>query len=253
LAMVAGLFILRSTHLGSYAKTAFKNLKASAKSMVPLDKQLEVIRNEVAEFRPELQKQVSALAAETVAVQNLRQEISDVHANLDKQGKRIVAMKEELLTAKTSSDGRARDRLRNRLERDLASYKRVSDELKAREALLEAKEQALVADQERLAAMRSQKELWEVTIAQMETEVKLLQIAENRSPCQVDDSKFERIKGMIADVRNQIKVQQTAIVMWSQYSDEAPTAEKKTLSDTQLMKAVDEIVGDSGDTKEVRK
>jgi len=255
LAAVAGLFILNSTHLGSYAKTAWKKVRASAKAQIPLDTQLEAIRCEVSEFMPELRRQVGSLAAETVAVQGLRQEVADIHASLDKQRSKIVAMKDELRsnTVKTGPEGRSNDRLRSRLERDLASYKRCSEELKAKEALVEAKEQALEADKEKLATMRSQKEQWEVQIAQMETEVKLLRAAQSKCSFQVDDSKYERIKGTLADIRNQIKVQQTENAMWGAFVDDGGTVEKKTRSTAQVIKEAEEIVGDTADNKEAQK
>jgi len=255
-AVVAGLFILNSTHLGSYARTAWKKVKATAKAQIPLENQLEVIRNEVSQFMPELRKQVSGLAAETVAVQGLRHEIVDIRTNLDKQRTKIVAMKDELRTVKTGLEGRSSsgDRLRSRLERDVASYKRCADELKAKESLLEAKEQALEADKEKLANMRSQKEQWEVQIAQMETELKLLRTAQTKCAFQVDDSKFERIKGMLADVRNQINVQRTENDMWGAFVNDSPAVEPKAKSTAQVIKEAEEILGDSSDLKvEARK
>src|SRR6266852_136733 len=184
LAVVGGLFILNSTHLGSYARTAWCKVRAHAKAQVPLEYQLETVRNEVAQFMPEMKNQISALAAESYAVKKLRNEVTDLHACLDKQRDKIHAMKVELQsgTEKTVLNGRngSVERLRNRLDRDVASYKRCADELKAKESLLEAKEAALEAERDKLNSMKAQKEQWEVQIAQMETELKLLRSAQTK-------------------------------------------------------------------------
>src|SRR5712692_1463237 len=121
LAVVGGLFILNSTHLGSYAKTAWKKVKATAKAQIPLENQLEVIRYEVSQFMPELRKQVSGLAAETVAVQSLRHEVTDIRASLDKQRSKIVAMRDELKSTPVKIG--PENRVRSRLERNVTSYK----------------------------------------------------------------------------------------------------------------------------------
>jgi len=253
LAVVAGLFILNSTHLGSYAKTAWNKVRTAAKAQVPLEYQLETIRNEVSQFMPEMKKQISSLAYETVKVKELRDDISEIRASLGKQGDRILAMKNDLQSRpeKTSLEGRtaSTDRLRNRLERALTAYKTCGAELKAKENLLEAKEQALAFEQEKLASMKAQKEQWEVEIARMETELKTLRLAQTKCSFQLDDSKFSTIKGMIADVKNQIKVQQTENDMWGAFSNDAVVAEKKARSEAQLIKEVEETFSDNADLK----
>jgi chromosome segregation ATPase len=250
LAVVAGLFILNSTHLGSYARTAWSKIRAHAKAQVPLEYQLETVRNEVAQFMPEMKNQISALAAESYAVKKLRNEVTELQACLNKQRGNISAMKEELKTVKTSLDGRGGpvERLKNRLDRDVASYKRCADELKAKESLLEAKEASLEAERDKLNNMKAQKEQWEVQIAQMETELKLLRSAQTKSTFQLDDSKFAQIKGMLNDLKDQIQVQKTAADMWGAFSNDVPV-EKQAKTTAQVIREAEEVVGDNSDIK----
>jgi hypothetical protein len=177
--------------------------------------------------------------------------VDELRASIDKQRGAIAAKRDELKTIKTSRDShRSAERIGNRLERDLVTYKLAAQELKAKEALLEARERALEADKEKLSTMRSQKEQWEVQIAQMETEVKLLQAAQTKSTFQQDNSKFERIKGLIGDIKNQIRTRQTAVAMEGQFlNDEAPSVQAGTKSSAQLIKEADEVVGQSDDGK----
>jgi chromosome segregation ATPase len=251
LAVGAGLFILHSTHLGSYARTAWSKARAAAKAQVPLEYQLETIRNEVADFMPEMRKQVSALAAEKMAVKRLRNDVTDLRASLTKQGSRIQAMKDDLQsgTVKTASFDRSGERLRAKLERELAAYKRCGDEIKAKESLLEAKEKNFALEAEKLASMQSQKEQWEVQIAQMETELKMLRLAQAKSSFQLDDSKFAHIKEMLKDVEHQIGLQQTENEMWGAFTSDTVSLEKKTKTDAQLIKEVEETLGQNSDLK----
>src|SRR5438128_3677080 len=96
LAVVAGLFILNSTHLGSYAKTAWHKVKKTAKGQVPLEFQLESARHEIAQLIPDMRKHIDGIAQEMRAVQRLKEDITVTKANLDEQKKLIYAMKEDL-------------------------------------------------------------------------------------------------------------------------------------------------------------
>src|SRR5438477_12911897 len=96
LAVVAGLFILNSTHLGSYAKTAWHKVKKTAKGQVPLEFQLESARNEIAQLIPDMRSNIDNIARETIAVGRLREGIAVTKANLADQKTRIYTMKEDL-------------------------------------------------------------------------------------------------------------------------------------------------------------
>src|SRR5262249_36604469 len=101
-AVGAGLFILNSTHFGSYARTAFNKVRTAAKRQVPLEFQLETIRTELAQINPDMRRHLSKIAQETVAVQNLKDEIRVVQAELDKKTEQIRTMRNDL----KSSEGR---------------------------------------------------------------------------------------------------------------------------------------------------
>jgi chromosome segregation ATPase len=248
LAVVAGLFILKSTHLGAYARTAFKKAQASLKQEVPLEFQLESIRNEAAHFMPEMRKQISALAAEDVSVSSLRNEVATLKGNVEKQKEQVRLSRTELASAdmKTDFDRRSNKiaRLRDKLERQVTTLRRSTEELKAREELLEARERGLDAAKEQVASMKAQKEQWDVQIAQMEAEIKSLRLAQTKSNFQLDDSKFARIKGMIEDVRKQIQTQQVEAKMWEAFAGEGVASEKKSKSDAQLIKEAEELTND---------
>jgi len=249
IAVVAGLFILNSTHLGSYARTAFHKVRTAAKKQVPLEFQLESIRTEAAQLIPDMRKNLSLIAHETVAVQNLRDEIHDIQANLDKQKDHVRAMRDDLKSGdqKVVYNNRpiSADRLREKLATQLNQTKRCQESLEAKTALLEAREKSLDTAREQLASMKAQKEQMEVQIAQIEAELKTLRLAQTRSSFQLDDSRLSRIKGALADVRNQMKVQQTEAVLLGEWDNETIPSQKKAPSNAQLMKEVDEFLGGS--------
>jgi len=250
LAVVGGMFILHSTHLGSYARTAMHKIKATAKRQVPLEFQLESIRNEAAQLIPDMKNHLSGIATETAAIQNLREEIVDIRTHLDKQKDGIRAMNDELKTGthKVSFNGRtySSERLREVVARNLDSCKRSADELKAKESLLEAKERSLDVAREQLASMRTQKEQLEVQIAQLEAELKTLRLAQCKSNFHLDDSRLSTIKAALADVRNQMRVQQEEEKLFAAWDGDGITSgSAKPVTNAQITKEVDDFLGES--------
>jgi DNA repair exonuclease SbcCD ATPase subunit len=252
LAVVGGLFILNSTHLGSYARTAMHKIKESAKRQVPLEFQLESIRTEAAQLIPDMKNHLRSIAAETVAIQNLREEIVDIRTHFDKQKDNIRAMNDELKSGvqKVSYNGRtySADRLREIVARNLDSCKRCADELKAKESLLDAKERALDVAREQLGSMRSQKEQLEVQIAQMEAELKTLRLAQCKSNFHLDDSRLSHIKAALQDVRTQMRVEQEEGKLFETFDEGISNAAGETakpVSNATITKEVDDFLGES--------
>jgi chromosome segregation ATPase len=250
LAVVAGLFILNSTHLGSYAKTAWHKVKKTAKCQVPLEFQLETARNEIAQLIPDMRKHIDVIAQETQAVRRLKDDIAVTRANLAEQRKHIYAMKEDLKKGEVKILYNDRfysaDRVRDRLARDLVSSQRCEKELESREKMLEAKETALEAAREQLGCMKSEKEKLEVLVATMEAELKTLRVAQTRSQFHLDDSRLSRIKATLDDIRDQMRAQQTASELNAEFLNDVVPVEKKVgQSKEQLIKDVEAYLGET--------
>ena len=143
------------------------------------------------------------------------------------------------------------EKLRNQLERDLIGCKRCTEELKARESLLEAKEQSLEAAREQLANMKSQKEQLEVQIAQVEAQLKTLRVAQAKSNFQLDDTRLSHLKSALADVRSQMKIQQTEAVLVAAWESDTITSEtEKAKTVSQLAKEVEDFLSTSDQSVE---
>jgi len=246
-AIVAGLFIVKSTHLGAYARTAWGKVKSTAKAQVPLEFQIDTLRNEVSQLTPDMKSHCNAIAVEMVAVQSLRDQIADIRTKLDDQKAVVRRMNDDLKTGAVKIVYRGRtytsDRIREKLSRDLESCKRCAEELKAKEQLLEAKERSLDAAREQLAGMKAQKEQLEVQIARLEADVKTLRVAQTHSTIQLDDSRLANIKSQLADIQNQLKVEKIAGDMQAAFSNDTIEVEKKAPSAAELSRDVEDFLG----------
>ena len=248
LAVAAGLFILNSTRFGSYAKTAWGKARACLERQVTPEFELDNLRRQVGELGPDMRKHINAIAAESVAVQNLKTEITQVRTNLERQKENIRVMNEDLKSGnqriRYGDMTYSRERIKAKLARDLVSCKRCADELKAKEALLEAKEEALQSAKEQLESMKQQKEDLEVQIAQMEAELRAVRVAQTRSNFKLDDSRLGQIKESLKNLRTRIDTERKEAELMADFVKDIPV-EKKVKSAEDLSKEVEAFLSDS--------
>jgi len=253
IAVGAGFFLLRSTHLGGYARTAWSKARESVQGQIPLEFQLESIRNEVTQLVPDMKQHISKMAAETVAVDGLREEVKDIREKLDGQKELVRAMTEELRNGKNQhvafrGQSYSPVRFQEKVQIALLGAKQCSDNLKAKEQLLEAKERGLEAAKAQLGSMRTQKSTLEVQIAQLEAELKTMRLSQVKSEFQLDDSRLSHIKASLAEVRNRMKVIQKEATLVGEFGDDLKDiSEPKVKSKAELVKEAQDFLGNAGE------
>jgi chromosome segregation ATPase len=228
LAVLAGLFILNNTRLGSYGHTAWGKIKHSAKAQVPLEFELERVKQQVAMLVPDMKNHLSDVANEIVAIDNLKEEIKVAQTNLTKQKEFVRCVADDLKSGaeRIALRGRVytRTRASDMLSQEVSSCKRLEEEIKAREQLLEHKERALESTREQLSSIKTQRQELEVEIARLEAELKSVRLAQTKSKIQLDDSRLAHIKSSLADIRNRLKVDKVTADLANQFAGEQEVA-----------------------------
>jgi chromosome segregation ATPase len=253
--VVAGLVLLAKTSVGSYVHTGWRKLKAETKNQIPLEFEIERLKDEVSQLVPDMNKNFNEIAHEVVALDSLKDDIGRTRANLEMQKKNILVMRDDVQgksdTQKVSYSGKLYpvEQVKTKLAKDWEAYKAGEESLKAKEQLLEAKETSLAAAREKINSMRAKKEQLEVQIAQMEAELKTLRVAETRGSFKIDDSRLSRIEESLKDIRTRIKVAAKAAEMEGEFkSDMIPVQEKVQAND--VLKDIENHFGKT-DSKEV--
>ncbi len=250
---VTGIFVVNKAGLSSYTATAWHNVRSCFKKQVPLEFEIDRLRYEVSQLVPDMRKHLNHIAEEMVAVQNLRDEITDTRVALKRQKDNIVTMSHDLDSGAVKVLYGDREysasRIKEKLDRDFASYRRCEAELKSKEQLLEAKERSLDAAREQLSAIRSQKQELEVELARMEAELKAVRLAQTHTKFQFDDSALARCKATLADINNRLKVEKTQVELDGQFAnDNTIPVEKKEKSTSELTKEIRAYFGEAKPT-----
>lgn len=209
---------------GSHMRTALKKAVHSVQREVPPEFEIARIRNELDQIEPDIHKNLSALAEETVAVENLKQDIADRQARLERQKKLLLTMKADVESgAKTVSYGRLEltaDEVRERLSREFDAYKQGEAATKAKQEELKARQRGLDAAREKITAMRTAKEQLESELAKAEAELKLVQLTATKNKFQVDDSRLSGIKQSVHGLEDRIKAMKIEQNLQAQFSHE---------------------------------
>jgi len=240
--LLVGLVLLWYTGLTSYVSTFWTQAKDGLKHQVPIEFEIERLRGEVAKIMPEMKKNFSTIAEEMVAVENLQKDVSQLRANLEKQKQNLLTMTNDLEkgTKVIYYDNKPypADRVRDKLERDYASYKVGESELKSKEQLLEAREKSLEAAKEQMGALKSQKQDLEVQLAQLEADLKNVRLAQTRSKTALDDSQLARCKASLSELRDRLNVEVKKTELQAQFSNDAIPVDKKNKSTNDLIKDI---------------
>jgi chromosome segregation ATPase len=255
--VAAGLMLLSWAGLSSYPATAFSKFRQTLKKEVPPEFEIERLKHLIAQLTPDMKKNINTVAEMKVAVDNLREDITTTHARLERKKATILAMKQELASSSAKVVFRGKtwdaDHLQEKLDSEFTAYKTAEAEVKAKEKLLVAKEKELEAARQQLADVRRIKNEMEAEVAQMEAELKTIRASQTRSNFHIDNSTLSQCKQTLAELKNRLKVEKTALEMRAEYGDETVPTPKTVKSPKELNKEIDSYFGNEGNVAADRK
>jgi chromosome segregation ATPase len=241
-AVVVGLVVVQKTSLGSYVRVWWKNARLCASRQVPVETEIERLRDELARIGKDSTKYFQAMAEDIEAVKELKRDITRHEANLERQKKNVLTLKEDLASGNAfvfyGDTKYSRERIKSQLAHDFEAYKAAEASLAAKRKLLEVKEQNLTAAKDRMRAMQETRRDLEVELARLEAEHKTVLASQTRSKTHFDDSELSRIKKGVADLRTRINVQKTALEVEAEYSG-GPIPVTERVKEKDLLKAID--------------
>jgi peptidoglycan hydrolase CwlO-like protein len=215
------LAVLTFTKMGSYARTAWSKARDGAAKQVPIEFEIERIKNEITQLIPDLKKNLSVVAEEMAAVERLEKDIATTKTNLEKQAGILRKMANDLKTSETSFiyEGKMiqREQVARKLALDYRSYGIAESELKTKEQVLEAKRRALAAAKEQLNSIKEQEQQLKLQVAELEAQVKTVRLAQCKSKFSIDDSRLSEIKRSIEDLRYRLVAEQNSTALEAEF------------------------------------
>ncbi len=210
-ALVAGVFFF-GRDFKSYAQTAFGKARDAVKNEVPVEFEVERARDMVESLVEDVRECMHVIAEQQVDVEHMEADVARRSEALGVQKNEILARRAELATGRFEYVHAGTTYSQRDIERDLATrferFKVAEKTLERDKQLLEARREALRANQEKLDHMLTAKQELEVQIDELEARVRTIAAAESVSELEIDDSRLSRAKSLIKELDKQLDVRE---------------------------------------------
>ena len=138
----AGALAMTNAVWSGSVSTMWHKAKHAVERNISPEFELERIRHEITKLTPDMNHNIEIIAEATVEVGSLQRKIDFVRGELDKRQGEIMALTEKIesgVKLVSMSGGNAKEKL----ARDLKSYKACEKDLATKQKLLEAKKESL--------------------------------------------------------------------------------------------------------------
>jgi len=218
---VLALGLLFGTSAPHYVKTAFQRVRSAADSQVPIEFKIDQARQQIAALEPAISENIESLVQAELAVERLEDDIALTEANLEAEGREMLALNEALKDGrlKLASDGIAYspEEIKADLERRLDHYRTTKESLKHKRETLKARVEHVQAIRKALNEMAAQKKTLEAEIDAIESRLAQIQATQATNEFTFDDTPLAKAKATIAELDKQLEVMTRKAAYEGQY------------------------------------
>jgi chromosome segregation ATPase len=242
------LFLVFGTAAPSYVKTAFHKGRQIAKDAVDPQFDIDRARNQIADLKPMIEKNIEILARAERDAEKLECEVIKVQANLDTEKKTMLSMRDRLKTGDFRLAGHVADtadEVRAELAHRLDHFTESTDLLKVKHAELKAKRNIIRAAYEQLENLKTQKTTLLARLASIEAKLHLIEANRAKNEFHFDGSALANAKQTIAELEDKLEVMAKQAQIEGRYLDEQNGITSSTYVDPSrdVIKEVDDALG----------
>lgn len=231
-----------------YAQTAIEQVRETAEEAVPIEFQIESARNQLEQIRPEIHDMVHQIAKE-------KAEIKQLHAELDRSSDTLEQSREEMMTLRQHLDsgdqvyvainGNAytNDRVEEDLRHRFSVYQTNEATRDKQMQILELREQALTAALEQLDQAKAMERELQVQIENLNARNAMVQVAEQASNLDLDDSQLARTREMLDDISVRLDTREELLNMAPEYFGQIPVSEDSIPTEGDIASEIDAYFG----------
>jgi multidrug efflux pump subunit AcrA (membrane-fusion protein) len=213
LVLVVGIVLLGHTKVGRYlwswVPVAADNVSSAFKAQITPEMELKRIKGEIGRLDGDIKRNFSKVAQAEVETDAFADEVKTAKANLDGRVKYLAKLDKE-----------ANDAL---FSREWDTYKIAEATLASKEKLLKQKQELVRLAKAKLDAMIAERDQLTTRVADLETKLEELRLAQTQCPVQVDDSRLGEIKTSLNEVDKQVKVMKKEVEFQSNFAPQEPT------------------------------
>jgi len=207
---VVGWYAIRDSKFGTRIRTEVAALRKAAEESTSPEKDLARIKTDIKLLDLEIQKQIKPLAAETVRVRELREQVGELRAK-QSQAKEVLQARATAIKSATEQVTFGERTLpigiaKGELEEGVKRYTTNQKSLEAQELTLASRERIKDGLEKQLEALKTQKVELAAAVDALEAEVTLLKLQQIESRYQTDDTRLARVKESIRELKSKVAV-----------------------------------------------
>jgi chromosome segregation ATPase len=210
LVLVVAVALLGQTRAGKYlwswVPVGWESVSTAFKGLPSPEMEIKRIKSEINNLNNDILRNFSAVARAEVDLDAFKEEVATAQANLDARLKNLKVL-----------DKQADDAT---FTRNWETYKIAEATLASKKKLLEHKQEMLRVAQDKLTAMRDQRDQLKTRVADLETKLEEVRLAQTQCPVQVDDSRLGEVKTAINELDKRIKVMKKEVEYKANFGDD---------------------------------
>jgi chromosome segregation ATPase len=217
----------------SYMRTGYHSIRNTIKEQIPLDVEIQRVRDLISDLKPEIASNLKVIAREEVEVARLQREVEAKKATLVKSKQAILKLKDDAQSGVkfVSYGGKSYDmeQVRQDLTSRFKSYQTQEATVDKLEKVLVAREKNLDGARRQLDENLAAKRQLEVDVENLQARLTMVEVAKTSSHFAISDSRVGAVRQAVADIGTRIDVEEKMVDSFDTTvgipvsSEEAPT------------------------------
>jgi chromosome segregation ATPase len=205
---VTALALLFGGRAPSYVKTAFHRVRHDARRAVPMDYEIQRVRDEVNRLDPAMLDSHENIVRAQVDLEELQREIVASRDNLDREKREMLALADRVKSGEYRVGGNtySAEEVKADLARRFDRYSYGKKAVEQREQIVKTRKQAVAAARDQLVKMAAQKQILIARIEAMEAKLKQVEATRAGDEFNFDDSPLARARQDVTELEKRVEV-----------------------------------------------
>ena len=211
--MLSALFFGRDAV--SYVTTSAFRVQESIQQAVPIEFEIDRARKMIADLDPEIRRNLHMIAREEVEIDHLTRRLVSLEGKIEKGRSDLARLGADIRSGRTEFQYAgltySRDRVQHDAESRLVKTKTMTNTRDKLNQVLRAREQSLLAAQNKMAEMRSAQSQLEIDVENYQARKKTVDVAKAASLYKFDDSQLARTRELLDRIATRISVEEKLV------------------------------------------
>lgn len=227
-----------------YAKTAFNQVRETARDSVPIDFQIEAARTQLDAIGPEINKMVQQIAREKADIKRLATGLNRQDVLLNDRKEQMMTLREHVASGEevyvaTTGTAYTTDRVREDLRHRFTIYQTAEKTREKSAQILDLRNDALKNAFTKLDDAQAQQRELEVQIENLVARQRMVEVASSANEFDIDNSQIAKTREMINDIASNIDAKEAYLELAPKYFGQIPVGEGQVSVDKDILEEMD--------------